>query len=330
MSNSMNTHQQIQKLRKMHVPNERDADVRKHLLRLFEIDNCGEPSCVPCRFTNGKETRGIAVIEPAGGGKTTAISAVLRSMPFLARNPETEFPRYLELQVPSPATLKSVGMAILSATGLTGVSERSRVWEIWNTVRHRLGVLGISVLWLDEAQDLIMATSAGEGEKTLRMIKSMMQGDNAVIPILSGTERLSEMTNYDPQVRRRFSVIQPKNLQHGVDEANLRGLIEAYSDIVDLRVEIPDDLPARLILASRQRFGRAVENIINAIECSLGDGANALVLDHFAEAWGMQEGCEPDQNVFWAPDWLSIRLDQGAEEYEAARTKRQQKKLERV
>ena len=93
--------------------------------------------------------------------------------------------------MPSPATLKSVGLAILSATGLTGVSERTKVWEIWGTVRYRFGVLGISVLWLDEAQDLIMARSAIEAESTLRMIKSLMQGENAVIPILSGTERLS-------------------------------------------------------------------------------------------------------------------------------------------
>lgn len=330
MTNPTDIHRQIQNLRKMHVPNERDAGVRKQLLRLLEVDADGEILSVPCRFTNGKETRGIAVVEPAGGGKTTAISTVLRSIPCLAMNPETEYPRYLELQVPSPATLKNVGLAILSATGLTGVSERTKVWEIWGTVRYRLGVLGISVLWLDEAQDLIMARSAIEAESTLRMIKSLMQGENAVIPILSGTERLSEMTSFDPQVSRRFSIIKPQELRHGIDEANLQGLICEYCRIVDLTPNLPEDLTARLILASRHRFGRAIENIINAIECALEDKLRALTQDHFAEAWGMQEGCDPDENVFWVSDWMSICLDKGAEEYEVARTKRQQKKLERI
>jgi hypothetical protein len=330
MSARQNTRMKIQELRGLLIPNERDAEVRKHLIRLLEVDGDGNLTPVPFRFNKLGETRGIAVIEPAGGGKTTAITTVLRTMAVLAVNPETNRPRYLELQVPSPATLKSVGLAILEATGLTGVSERTRVWEIWNTVRYRLGLLGISVLWLDEAQDLVMAKSASETETTLRMIKSLMLGENAVIPILSGTQRLSEMTSFDPQVSRRFSMIVPRDLQRGTDEANLRGLITAYCDIPKLRVHISDDLPARLITASRHRFGRAVENIVNAIECSLEDGDEALTVDHFAEAWAMQEGCNPDDNVFLVDDWLSIPLDQGAQDYETARTKRQHKKLERV
>lgn len=44
----------------------------------------------------------------------------------------------------------------------------------------------------------------------------------------------------------------------------------------------------------------------------------------------MQEGCDPSENVFLSDHWLSIQLDSGAAEYDAARTKRQMKKLERV
>jgi len=66
MTNPTDIHRQIQNLRKMHVPDERDAGVRKQLLRLLEVDADGEILSVPCRFTNGKQTRGIAVVEPAG------------------------------------------------------------------------------------------------------------------------------------------------------------------------------------------------------------------------------------------------------------------------
>ncbi|SEL05040.1 TniB protein, partial [Roseovarius nanhaiticus] len=249
---------------------------------------------------------------------------------FLAQNPETGEPRYLEIQVPSPATLKSVGFAILAALGLEGLSPKTTEGQIWAAVRQRLSVAGIRVLWLDEAQDLIMARSANETENSLRMIKSLMQGDNAVIPVLSGTRRLGEVAAFDPQVSRRFTKIMPSNLQHGVDEAGLISLVEYYCNEAAIKARVDTDVMARLITASRHRFGRGIDTIINAIECALWEDDKTLRVDHFAEAWAMQEGCDPSANVFLSDHWLSINLDAGAEEYDESRTKRQKKKLERV
>lgn len=330
MTTAFTTANCIQTLRAMHVPNERDALLEKQLTRLFAVDKEGNTTPVPTRYAGGKETRGIALVEAAGGGKTTSIRKVLADAPFLQENPETGQPRYLEIQVPNPATLKSVGLAILEATGMSGVSERTTVWKIWSVVRHRLGLLGIMVLWLDEAQDLVMAQSANDTENTLRMIKSLMQGEHAVIPILSGTQRLAEMTSFDLQVSRRFTKIVPTDLEHGVDDENLLGLIEAYCEEADLRTALPDDLCARLIRASRHRFGRAIETILNALECALFDASPNLSMEHFVEAWAMQEGCAPSANIFEVNDWLSVPLDRDADAYEEARTKRQSKKLERV
>uniref|UniRef100_UPI003A8FCD6F TniB family NTP-binding protein n=1 Tax=Celeribacter halophilus TaxID=576117 RepID=UPI003A8FCD6F len=45
----------------------------------------------------------------------------------------------------------------------------------------------------------------------LRALKSLMQGDDAVIVILSGTEELSNVIRSDPQVQRRFtSMVLPE------------------------------------------------------------------------------------------------------------------------
>ena len=285
---------------------------------------------MPCRYTAGQETRGVILIEESGGGKTTTVRTILQEAQFLAHNPETGEPRYLEIQVPSPATLKSVGLAVLEALGVEHVSTNARVWEMWKVVKHRLGVAGICVLWLDEAQDLIMSRSVNETEDSLRMIKSLMQGDNAVIPVLSGTRRLGEVAAFDPQVSRRFTKIMPSNLQHGVDEAGLISVVEYYCAEVSIQARVDANLMARLITASRHRFGRCIDTTINAIECALWDGDKTLSVDHFAEAWAMQEGCDPSENVFLSDHWLSVHLDAGAEEYDEARTKRQKKKLEKV
>ena len=325
-----NTAAQIRQLRKIHVPTERDDELRKHLYRLFDVDSDGNLTSVPCRYTAGQETRGVILIEEPGGGKTTAVRTILQQAEFLAHNPETGAPRYLEIQVPSPATLKSVGLAILAALGMVELTSNAKAWEIRMAVKHRLGVEGIRVLWLDEAQDLIMARTANETESSLRMIKSLMQGENAVIPILSGTRRLAELATFDPQVSRRFTKIMPSNLQHGVDEAGFVDLVAYYCDEAGIAARVSTEVMARLITASRHRFGRAIDNIINAIECALWEGAKFLTADHFAEAWAMQEGCDPGANVFLSEHWLSIQLDQGAEEYDEARMKRQKKKLEKV
>tara|TARA_R110002124_G_scaffold106160_2_gene257710 strand:+ start:6678 stop:7670 length:993 start_codon:yes stop_codon:yes gene_type:complete len=330
METSISAAVRIQKLRKIYVPTERDHELKKHLYRLFEVDTQGEFTSAPCRYTAGRETRGVILIEEPGGGKTTAVRTILRDAEFLALNPETGKPRYLEIQVPSPATLKSVGLAILSALGMEYVAKDAREWQIWKTVSHRLRVEGISVLWLDEAQDLIMARSANETESSLRMIKSLMQGENAVIPILSGTRRLAEVSAFDPQVSRRFTKIMPSNLQHGVDEGGLLSLVDHYCEEANIKARADTDVMARLITASRHRFGRAIDTIINAIECALLEGDKILGIEHFAEAWAMQEACDPDANIFLSEYWLSIQLDKGAEEYEEARTKRQKKKLEKV
>jgi hypothetical protein len=67
-----------------------------------------------------------------------------------------------------------------------------------------------------------------------------------------------------------------------------------------------------------------------AIERALRDGDDTLTVAHFAEAWGMQEGCDWEANVFAAPDWAAIALDRGAAVLDAARTARLRKILSRI
>ena len=316
-------------LRSLHIPTERDRAITHQLGRelLVETDASGNLVPVPVRHTAGLETRGIMIVEPPGGGKTTAVSWGLSKCEAL--NPPDGPPRHLHVPVPSPASLKSLGFEILSKTGFEGVSDRATVWQIWTAVRHRLAHLGIVVLWIDEAHDLFLCRSAREIDDTLKMIKSMMQGPEAVIVILSGTDRLSEITSYDPQVNRRFTKIVPKDLVIGADEARLSKLVADYTRAAGLELDWNDAMSSRLIHGSRRRFGRAVETIINAIEVAFNDGVDALSVTQFTEAWGMQEGCAWDENVFVRKDWASMSLDDAAEEFDAARTQRQRKQMGR-
>ena len=43
-------------------------------------------------------------------------------------------------------------------------------------------------------------------------------------------------------------------------------------------------------------------------EAAALDDAERLTINHFAESWGMQEGCNMGQNVFLARHWAKIDL----------------------
>lgn len=299
----------LAKLRAIHIETERDVELRRQLDRLLDVGDKGANSVHPVRFAGGLETRGIAMIEPAGGGKTTAVQNVLASYPALQDNPDTGRPRYLHAQVESPATQKSLGIAILRELGIDRISERAKVWEIWDMVRHRLALNGIIVLWIDEAHDLFGKCRDREVDRMLKMLKSLMQGEGAVIVLLSGTERLGQMTSVDPQVSRRFVKIVPSSLEPGAHTDSLGKMIAAYCEVAGLAFRPERDLVHRLIYGSRNRFGRAIETSINAIEVALERGADTLKPDDFAEAWGMGESCAWSDNVFVAHHWRDLDLD---------------------
>ncbi|WP_298837719.1 TniB family NTP-binding protein [uncultured Roseobacter sp.] len=307
-------------LRNHHVVTERDRDFEALLVDLLEVDEHGQLTHEPIRVTAGTETHGIALIEGSGGGKTTAILKVLQGCEPLQNNPETGAPRYLHVKVESPATLRSLGSQVLRKLGVDTVSDRAKVYDIWAMVRHRLAVMGISVLWLDEAHDMFKSATSLETDNMFKMLKSLMQGDHPVILVLSGTERLDWITSFDAQVNRRFSKLRPQELQFGVDNMPLKELIEFYARKAGLEAAIDEDTVVRLIHGGRHRFGRCVRTLVAAIKCALQDGSNELRQEHFEIAWGREEGCEIVQNVFAAADWQSIELkDENDELYERQR-----------
>lgn len=317
----------IEGLRAIHVETERDDEIRKQLRRLLKVGQDGNLTAEPARFTAELETHGILLIEPTGGGKTTAIAEVLKGCDVLEINAETGAPRVVQCAVENPATQKSVAIAILRELGISRVSDREKAWTLFDMVRRRIEATGATVLWIDEAQDLFLSKSAREIEDTVKNLKSLMRGSAAVILILSGTERLAEITSYDSQIDRRFTKIIPKDLVIGTDNDALDEIIRNYCERAKLTFNPDGAVVSRLIHASRNRFGRAIETTINAIEQALLDGDSILERQHFAEAWAMKETSPWDRNIFVAEAWRSIELDVQAKAFEAARTARQLRRL---
>ena len=297
----------MDELRDTYVKTPRDQSLRDHFDRLLQCDRNGIPVAKPVSFTKSGETRGIVLIDGPGGGKTSLVDHALTMHPAFAGAASNTMP-VIKARVPSPATLKSLALEILAESGYEDVSDRRQRWFLWNLVRHRFQTLGTAVLWIDEAHDLFQTGTPSEIRDILKTLKSLMQGKGAVIVILTGIKSLWQIASYDGQVKRRYTKISLPELTNAKDGKAIAKQLGVFCDRAGLLPPAEVDLVQRLIYASHNRFGLCIENMLHAIELALKFGADRLEMQHFAEAWAMQEGCDYRSNVFLSPRWSEIDL----------------------
>src|SRR5699024_5479468 len=104
--------------------------------------------------------------------------------------------------VPSPATLKGVGISCLNGLGYPLMRDRT-AGIIWELVQSHLRELQIMFLHLDEAQDLMGSQSEREMLAVVNTLKSVMQNRYWPVSIvLSGLPTLKTLLNLDPQLGR--------------------------------------------------------------------------------------------------------------------------------
>lgn len=299
----------LERVRSLHIGSGRDAEAAMHITRLLAMDEQGHPTPVAKRFTRTGETRGVMLIGGPGSGKSHLLERTLSKLTVL-REGEFGRPRYLGCPVPSPATFKSMTLALLEESGYPDANPRKEAWSLWQDLRHRLQLLGISVLWIDEAQDLFCA----DRKLILRALKSLMQGEDAVIVVLSGTEDLAKVIRTDPQVQRRFTAMVLPDLVEQIDGDSFRDVITQYCQRVGLGAPIEADLIGRIFHGARYRFGRALELLLHAMEIAIGRGEDDLEIGHFAAAYAMNEACTAADNVFYAEHYWLLKPDETEEE----------------
>jgi len=297
----------VDRLRDKYLATPRDAQFRSYLDRLLQRDDQGNLLPKPRLFNKAGDTRGIAVVEPAGGGKTSLVLHGLKTHPALQPRDAAHQP-WVGVRVPSPPTAKSLGIEILNASGYASVSRSQTEDDIMRKVRHHFKLRGTAILWIDEAHDLFGAGSKFKVDVFLKTVRNLMQGDGAVSVVLSGIESLWQIASCDAQVTRRYWRLPLADVSPHSDRKALTGVIASFCDAAGMRPPADEDLVDRLVHASRNRFGRCIENILAALEAAALDDAEQVTINHFAESWGMQEGCGLGQNVFLARHWAKIDL----------------------
>lgn len=257
-----------------------------------------------------REARAVALIGASGSGKSTAIARLLRTTPGLVlRDHDQERCDVISLMVPSPATLKSVGRAILETLGyplkreLTGDA-------IWELVRTHLRLRQVLFLHLDEAQDIARHQTPKEMQAVINTLKSLMQHKEWPVGlILSGMPGLRDILNHDPQLARRVFPIELPRLSPFGDIPPILDMLAFYAGeagLVPMDAHGAHDLAARLIHAADREFGLAIDMTVDGLDEALRAGDAALASRHFAKAFAYRSGCIPGLNPFIADDYTRI------------------------
>lgn len=252
------------------------------------------------------EARGIALVGLSGAGKTTAIDRLILS---LNQKPDADTIPVISLRIPSPATLKYVGQTLLKALKYDLKTER-QAWYIWDKVRYHLKARRVLFLHLDEAQDLYAKGTQRDMQSVVNMLKSLMQDREWPVGIiLSGTEDLREILNFDPQLGRRLFPIEFASINEVIELDEVLMLVEAYCKAANIACfDPPPDMQfgARLIHAAAGQFGLVIEIIIGAIEAALIAGETQVDRDAFLRAYRRRTSCVNGVNPFLASDFKRI------------------------
>lgn len=257
------------------------------------------------------ETRGLAVIGASGSGKTTGVERLLRShltanrcLPCEGNSEgDPEERQIISLRIPSPATVKFVGLTILRGLGYPMNGNR-QAWYIWNLVKYHLQQRRTLILHLDEAQDLSAKGTERERQSVVNLLKSLMQDpDWPVCLILSGTDELVDILNFDPQLGRRFQPICFDPISDIADLPRIDRVLRTYAEKVPLELAAEVTTPEflqRLTHAAANEFGLMIEIIISGIEVALLRRSKTLAASDFIEAFRLRAGCLDGLNPFCA------------------------------
>ncbi|RGP36555.1 hypothetical protein D1012_15320 [Pseudotabrizicola alkalilacus] len=292
-----------------YLRNARDDDFQEFLREILKIGADGSLLPLAVRDPLNGETLGMQVIGESGDGKSVMIERNLSAVPSLELMTNGASGNYIHITVAPEATIKSLASDILVKTGYTRLSERTKAHEAWPIARHRLKMLGVALLWIDEGHHLLRGGTGRDSAGALQALKNLLQGDGAVAVILSGVPLLEERIASDPETFRRYRLRQrlQRVLVGGADMQRLKRFIEVCCNKLDL---LPPDDPffaERVVFSQKAGLGRSIAFAKATIRRALVNGRSAVTLDDAWRTWRLQGGMDGEPTPFDPGVWPDLR-----------------------
>jgi hypothetical protein len=292
-------------LRERYMKNARDTALDDRLKEILETDRDGNLTAVPQRNGLIQEVRGLLTFGDSRDGKTALLARNLIRQPLIGLSYGTEPGRALYIKTPPDASLKGVAMHILKKTGYPEVNPRIRTHEAWDAVVHRLHMRGFTILWLDEAHHMFERSS--EVKAVLRRLKNIMQGEQAILLILSGIPSLDTIVRRDPETSERLIRLRLGGLKGPDERADLLRFLKTCGLMI--KVSLPEDphLIERLDFANGGSLGLIVENTYSAMGRAMRRGDRAVTLEDFAKYAEQKKGYADQEGPFEPGDWPTLQ-----------------------
>lgn len=262
------------------------------------------------KFGEFRRQKGLSVIGESGAGKSEALKKIRQNYCVPRKNaPDERVGEFVTVETPSPATLKSTGIATLEALQFDIVGKLSAP-ELWKLVRHHLAEHKVFFLHFDEAQDFILNQSGREASSVINTIKSLTQSETwPVSVILSGNTVLADILDSDFQLGRRLPPVHFENLAPEADLDDVEHILSQYLSAAKLEFKPPtemSDFLARLIVSASGQLGLVFEFILEAIQLVFDAGRTTLETGDFKEVYRHRTGAVDGANPFVAADFKSI------------------------
>lgn len=297
----------VQSLRALHVPTPAFDDLCTHFGDLLAQRRADEADGV------AYNARGLILVGDSGSGKTTALRELVRKYSSVMQtDPAQNLCEYIDLKVPSPATMKVVGTETLRALGYQLTSDKRQGPAIWDQVKVELKLRSTKFLGFDEAQDLARYETVKERQAVVNTLKSLME--NSVFPVglvLAGTSGLKKIVNQDVQLARRMRPVEISRLHAVRDVGHVIKIVSRYADRAGIEAGASlksEAFAKRLMHAADYQFGLLTEITVEAVSKALfSDGFDAqLDVAHFVQVYHKRNGVREWLNPFVAEDYARI------------------------
>ncbi|MGY6410263.1 MAG: TniB family NTP-binding protein [Alkalilacustris sp.] len=242
----------------------------------------GRPGPVAVRDPLAEETKGLAVIAPSEEGKSSLIRRNLSALPGFRRQTAEAEGNYLAVIVKPEGTIKSLAAGMLQDTGYGRVAAAARGHELWDILRHRLQLLGIQLIWIDEAHHLLRPGPGRDVAQARQKLKNLMQGPGATALLLSGVPELDGQLLADRETDRRI----PRRLldrRFGAqprDAQRLAKFTEVCCGHLDLKPPADPFFAERMVFAGNGSLGATLALLKDTLRRSLISGDGVVDLAH--------------------------------------------------
>lgn len=283
------------------VDSHNDKDVRREIKLL-----------VRGAARSSKTGHALLVVGESHIGKSTLVNAILDEQKALAPIPDGEGDFYhplFRIKAQSDCTMRILGEDMLSRLGYN-VERKLDENAIFRLLRHRLRMMGVKVVFIDEFQHVLDAPTVKGVRHLTDTLKNMLQEDGwPVHLILCGLPEIVRVVDRDPkeQMEARTVVCHLQELNFETDADEVASIIETVVDTAGLRLALDptDEFLERLFHGARNRLGLLFKMLHFAIEDALDEEVDEVSYDHWIKAYARL--AKRGRNVFTDPEWHSIR-----------------------